>query len=274
VLVPEGTDGTRWTAQLEMQDSAYRWLAGPNVVLTPGRWSQISVTPARATWSSHRGLAVQFSSDQNGPTTATVYVDAVRQHRQSTSVPSEAQQWQQASQKCVHAIRANQDATPIYVSGVAFSGAQNWSQNHPKPWINDPLGAIVYEAHYYFDRDNSGIYRHNFQAEQADAVHRGYTSLEERATTELRQFLEWCGSNRVRGFLGEIGWNNTHDAQRWNAVGDALYRALDAAGVGAAYWAAGQWYGTSYNLSVYTGTPLSTRTPPASVVEAHPSFRF
>ena len=87
VLVPEHTPGTHWTAQLEMQDSSYRWVAGPNTVLTPGRWSRISVTPSPATWSQHRGVAVQFASDQAGPTTATVYVDTIQQHsRTSTTV--------------------------------------------------------------------------------------------------------------------------------------------------------------------------------------------
>jgi aryl-phospho-beta-D-glucosidase BglC (GH1 family) len=274
VLVPEHTPGTHWTAQLEIQDSSYRWVAGPNTVLTPGRWSRITVTPSHATWSQHRGVAVQFASDQAGPTTATVYVDTIRQHGGTSTISSEARQWEEASQECVGAIRANQDATQIYVPGVAFSGAQNWPENHPAPWIDDPAGAIVYEAHYYFDRDNSGLYRQPFAAEQADAVRRGYASLEERATTELRRFLHWCETHAVEGFVGEIGWNNVRDSSRWNAVGDALYKLLDDAKVGTAYWAAGQWYGTSYNLSVYTGAPLSTLASPASVVEAHPSLNI
>lgn len=46
---------------------------------------------------------------------------------------------------------------------------------------------------------------------------------------------------------------------------------MDAANVGASYWAAGEWYGTGYNLSIYTGTPLATSTAVAATVEAHPS---
>ena len=272
VLVPPDAPGTRWSAQLEMQDSSYRWVAGPRIVLTPGHWTAISVTPTQATWSHHRGVGVQFSSDQAGPTTATVYVDTIQRHGQTSTALSEARQWEEATQECVDAIRANQDTTPVYASGVAFSGAQNWPRNHPAPWIDDPADAIVYEAHYYFDRDNSGTYRMPFAAEEADAIRRGYVSLEDRATTELRRFLHWCESNGVAGFLGEIGWNNSQDSARWNAVGDALYKALDDATMGAAYWAAGQWYGTSYNLSLYTGTPLSTLASPASVVETHPSL--
>jgi hypothetical protein len=241
-------------------------------LLTPGHWAQISITPSPALWSQHRAVGVQFSSDQAASTTAAVYVDTVWQHGQTSPAVSEARQWEEASQDCVTAIRANQDTAAVYVPGVAFSGAQSWTRNHPAPWINDPADAVVYEAHYYFDRDNSGTYRHRFAAEEADAVRRGFASLEDRATTELGRFLQWCEMHAVRGFVGEIGWNNTQDSSRWNAVGNAVYNALDDASVGAAYWAAGQWYGKSYNLSSYTGSPLSTPAPPAAVVEAHPSL--
>lgn len=271
VLVPKAAPGTRWTAQLEMQDLAYRWHPGPNTDLTPGQWAKISSTPDDATWSQHRCVGVQFSSDQGAPATAEVYLDSVQQNGPATATLSEAQQWERTSQLCVDAIRANQDCTPVYVPGIAFSGAQNWPQNHPKPWVNDPADAVVYEAHYYFDRENSGTYRYSFSDEDADARGRGHASLQGRATAELGRFPDWCRTHGVKGFIGEIGWDNTRDTSQWNAVGNALYAALDAAGVGVSYWAAGQWYGSTYNLSVYTGTPLSHRAAPAAVVEAHPS---
>lgn len=271
VLVPEAAPGTRWAAQLEMQDSSYRWRPGPSTSLTPGRWTSITCTPDAATWAQHRGVAVQFSSDQSSPVTAEVYLDTVRQHGTTTADVSEARQWEQATQQCVDAIRANQDPTPVYVSGIGYSGAQSWPQNHPKPWVDDPAGAVLYEAHYYFDRDNSGTYRNRFSDEDANARSRGYTSLRARATAELGRFLGWCRTHQVQGFVGELGWDGSRDTAQWNAVGEALYAALDAAEVGAAYWAAGQWYGSTYNLSVYTGSPLAQRAAPAAVVESHPS---
>lgn len=274
VLVPDTAPGARWTAQLEMQDSSYRWRPGSNTDLTPGRWSKISCTPDDATWSQHRGVGIQFSSDQQDSATASVYLDTVQQYEPATAALLEAQQWELSAQLCVDAIRANQDRTPVYVSGVAFSGAQSWPGNHPKPWISDLVGAVVYEAHYYFDRDNSGTYRHSYSEEEADARGRGYASLQDRATTELTRFLNWCRTYGVKGFVGELGWDNSRDTTRWNTVGNALYAALDARGVGAAYWAAGQWYGSTYNLSVYTGTPLSQRSAPAIVIEAHPSLNI
>lgn len=271
VLVPEAAPGGRWTAQLEMQDSSYRWRPGASADLTPGQWTRISCTPDDSTWSQHRGVAIQFSSNQSAPVTAEVYLDTVQQHGTATAALSEARQWERTSQLCVDAIRANQDRTPVYVPGIGFSGAQNWPQNHPKPWVNDPADAVVYEAHYYFDRDNSGTYRFSFDDDDADARGRGHASLQVRATTELGRFLDWCRTHGVKGFVGELGWDGSRDTAQWNMVGNALYAAMDAVGVGAAYWAAGQWYGSTYNLSVYTGTPLSQRAAPAVVVEAHPS---
>ena len=249
VLVPERATGDQWMAQLEMQDRSYRWVAGPRTrphsrPLDADLGHSHSRPVVRA---PRRGGAVLLGP--GGPTTATVYVDSIWQRGQALTTLTEARQWEDASQECVDAIRANQDATAIYVSGVAFSGAQNWPRNHPVPWIDDPADAVVYEAHYYFDRDNSGTYRQPFAAEEADAVRRGYASLRDRATDELGGFLHWCETNDVRGFVGEIGWDNGQDSSRWNAVGHALYTALDDAAVGAAYWAAGRWYGTSYNLS-------------------------
>lgn len=272
VMVPRGAPGRAWSAQLEMQDAAYRWRAGGSTALTPGEWARVSCTPDDATWSGHRGVAVQFSCEQGAPVTADAYVDTIRQHDADVARLSEARQWERAAQRCVDAIRANQDRTPVYVPGVGFSGAQSWPDNHPAPWIQDAADAVVYEAHYYCDRDNSGTFARSFSDEDADARRRGHGSLEVRATAELGRFLDWCGRHGVQGFLGEVGWDGSRDAERWNAVGDALYAAADTAGVGAAYWAAGQWYGSSYNLSVYTGAPLSRRAAPATVVEAHPSL--
>lgn len=270
VYVPRTAPGARWTAQLEMQDASYHWHPGPSAALTPGTWARISCTPEMSTWDQHRGVGVQFSSDQASSVTVEVFVDSVHQHRGGDPAQSEARQWERTTQLCVDAIRANRDATPVFVSGVAHSGAQNWPRSHPEPWVRDRSDAVVYEAHYYFDRDNTGTYVRRFSDEDADARARGYVSLRARALSELGQFLTWCRLHRVPGFIGELGWDGRRDSDRWNAVGKALYAALDAAGVGSAYWAAGQWYGSTYNLSVYTGTPLGRRAAPAAVVEAYP----
>jgi len=268
VLVPSGAAGTNWQARLEMQNAASAWQAGSNTALTPGTWAELRYTPTDATWAGNRSIGVQFSCDQASAGSVSVYIDTVRQGT-ITGALSPAAQWEQATQAAVAAIRGNSDTAVIYVPGYQFSGAQNWVTNHPVPWITDAQGRTIYEAHYYFDRDNSGDYPDTYTAENTDAVGRGFASLTSRAVTELSRFTNWCTANAVAGHVAELGWPNTGDTTNWNAVGEALYDVLDAAGIGSSQWAAGSGYGTSYNLSAYTGSPLSTPTTVADVPESH-----
>ena len=85
-----------------------------------------------------------------------------------------AQTWEQASQAAVNAIRNNGDQKLILVPGYNWSGAQRWTSTHPKKWITDWANNHRYEAHHYWDRDNSGQYKNSYSAEVADAVARGY----------------------------------------------------------------------------------------------------
>lgn len=89
------------------------------------------------------------------------------------SMPGGGATWERASQTAVTAIRSTGATNPILVGGYEWSGAQRWDDVHPDPWIVD-AGASRYEAHHYFDRDNTGKYRHSYADELADAEARGY----------------------------------------------------------------------------------------------------
>lgn len=82
--------------------------------------------------------------------------------------------WETASQAAVDAIRGDGDTTLILVPGYEWSGAQRWSSVHPKAWITDPAGNHRYEAHHYFDRDNSSRYLRSYRDEVINAASRGY----------------------------------------------------------------------------------------------------
>lgn len=269
VLVPTGVAGA-WRARLEVQNNAFQWQFGPETVLTAGTWTEISYTPSDALWLEAPGpIGVQFMTDNGTAGSVTVHIDTVRQVT-VTGAQTSAQVWEDACLTAGRAIRTAGGTETIYAPGYQYSGAQQWTTQHAAPWMAELVG-VVYEAHYYFDRNNSGTYVNTYAAETTDATGRGYASLAARATAEVNVFLDWLAAHNVKGHIGEIGWSNVGDTVGWNSVGEVLYDLFDAAGVGVTAWAAGSWYSTTYNLSVYTGTPLSTAKSVATIIEAHPS---
>jgi endoglucanase len=181
----------------------------------------------------------------------------------------ESKVWEKISQELVTAIRNNEDKQLIMVGGFQYSSAKNWKINHPASWISDPLNNFIYEAHYYFDQDNSGQYNNSYAFENALAITNGYINLQDRAVKELSNFTTWLESKQVRGFIGEIGWPQDPN---YNAVGLACYELLNQASVGVTYWATGERWGTGYPISAYTGTPLATSNTQAAVLEQNASF--
>lgn len=90
-------------------------------------------------------------------------------------LPGGAATWQRASQLAVEAVRRSDPRTPALVGGYDFSSAARWDTVQDGPWIEDPSGEVVYEAHQYFDDDASGAYGRPYAAELADARAQGWT---------------------------------------------------------------------------------------------------
>jgi endoglucanase len=82
---------------------------------------------------------------------------------------SPAAVWFRASQAAVTTIRREGDLKLVLVAGYNWSGVQQWSKWHPRPWIEDPTDNIRYEAHHYWDCDHSGTYARTYEAEVLDA---------------------------------------------------------------------------------------------------------
>jgi uncharacterized protein (TIGR03437 family) len=170
--------------------------------------------------------------------------------------------WKSISQAALSAIRANGDNKLIIVPGDNWSAAQTWASVHgPTSWISDPANNFMYEAHQYFDRDNSGSYARTYDQELALNP-----NLATVGPTRLAPFVNWCTSNNVRCYLGEYGVPNT-DA-RWLTVLDNFLGALDQANLHGTYWAAGEWWG-NYILSVQPANNFTTDRPQTSVLLSH-----
>lgn len=170
--------------------------------------------------------------------------------------------WKAISQAAVDAIRANNDKKLIIVPGNGWSSGNRWvKENGPTAWINDPAGNFVYEAHQYFDHDESGSYAWSYDQELAQ--NEDFANV---GATRLANFFGWCKRNGVWGFLGEYGVPD--DDTRWLTVLDRFLSALDADGFGGAYWAAGDWWG-SYKLSVQPTNNYTVDRPQTSVLLTH-----
>ncbi len=104
-----------------------------------------------------------------------------------------------------------------------------------------------------------------------DALHR-------RVKAELKVFTDWLRDNRVRGYVGEIGWPDTSDYPKWNALAETWYRDADAANLWVTAWATGEWWiDPYYRLAIYenrTGADdsgVESANVQAPILESHPS---
>ena len=116
-----------------------------------------------------------------------------------------------------------------------YSTEVEWSYKENSPWLlaglKDPQNKIVFQAHGYFDKDNSGTYKN------------GYTEVDYRK--RFLPFLEWCRTNNVKGLIGEFGVPyNGHSSgdPRYMDVLDGALQLFREYGMNATYWCAGAMY--------------------------------
>jgi hypothetical protein len=226
----------------------------------------------RATWNgginSPLAFAIQLEADNATAGAVTADIDDFTQGAASGGGGGSTT-WETISQQVVTAIRNNGDTKLIVMEGHGYSSAKEWTNNHPTPVDHRPGQQLRLQPALLFRRRQfGGLPRHLRHGEFA-AVTNGYANLASRVAHELTPVMQWAVRNGVRLFFGEIGWTNTADTASWNAVGEALYDELDRFSADATYWAAGERWGTGYNLSLYTGTTQTTVKAQASVVEAH-----
>jgi endoglucanase len=145
--------------------------------------------------------------------------------------------WPAAAQAGLNGVRSVDKTHLVMVPGDGWSGAWSWKMNNANLLLNDPSNNLMYEAHQYFDRDNSGTYKESYDASGA------YPMV---GADRVQPFLDWLKANNVRGIITEYGIPNNDP--RWQVVLDNFLNKLNEAGVGGTYWAGGPWWG-DYVLS-------------------------
>lgn len=166
----------------------------------------------------------------------------------------DASRWPLAAQAATTAIRATGAKQWIFVGGDGWSGAHSWRQNNENLDINDPQNRVVYEAHQYFDADNSGTYTHSFDDDKTTP-----TTGSER----LAPFVDWLREKKRRGFIGEFGAPNND--RRYNVVLRDFVSAMKREDIGGTYWAGGPWWG-DYKLTIEPLDDSQTDRPTMKVL--------
>jgi endoglucanase len=96
----------------------------------------------------------------------------------------------------------------------------------------------MFNAHCYFDKDYSGTYANNYDADGA---------YEFVGVERMRPFISWLNNNNLRGYVGEFGIPKNDN--RWFTVMHNFLAYLQMNNIGASYWAAGAWW-KNYPLSI------------------------
>ena len=154
-------------------------------------------------------------------------IDEIRKVDQNAQIIVEGTNWASAYE-WIYGDRSDKQY-PEYSTEVAWAYKQN------SPWLLknlvDPQDKIVFQAHGYFDQDNSGTYQ------------KAYSNVDWRK--RFKPFLEWCKTNNKRALFGEFGvpynGHSTGD-ERYMTVLDEALQFFREYQINATYWCAGAMY--------------------------------
>jgi endoglucanase len=178
-----------------------------------------------------------------------------------------ADSWFEIAQATIYSIRQVDTKTPIVISGDRYSSAYHWVQfSDNLRNLNDPSDNLIYQAHTYFDKNNSGSY-----GSYVDGVFVPSTYDEEEATPQtgvvrVKPFVDWLRKYNKKGFVGEYGIPD--DDPRWNTVLENMLIYLRDNGVPGTYWSAGPRWG-GYRLAVQPTNNYTTDRPQMKVLEKY-----
>lgn len=159
--------------------------------------------------------------------------------------------WHSIAQDCVNAIRTVDTTTFIFIEGWGFSSAYQWRVNNENLNIIDPSKKIIYSAHSYLDRDNSGShYIWDQEVAAGDALDGGATLDTNIGVKRISVFNSWLKDKGFFGHIGEMGVAEEND--NWNLALEKAVNYCEAQGISFTYWAAGDAWGSyPYGINVY-----------------------
>lgn len=160
--------------------------------------------------------------------------------------------WQEAAQAAILAIRQVDGVRPIWVEGCGHSSAQAWPVLNPTlHLLRDPARNLIFSAHCYLDRDNSGTHYYWDEETVAGDLVSGDRLNRDVGIRRIKPFADWLRTHGVRGNIGECGAGR-QDAHGkagddgWLAALDTTMRFCKEQDLPFYYWGTGADFGTAY----------------------------
>lgn len=156
--------------------------------------------------------------------------------------------WVTFTQVAVNAIREVDLKTAIILEGApGYNKASAWlTTGAPLLTVTDPANNLIYSAHCYTDRDQSGTWSHGVTVD-GELVGSGkpYADLASAldvGVNRVKPFVDWCVANNVRGLVGEYASPAKTDEANWNEVTRRMLAYMKDNGAGlvsGTQWASG-----------------------------------
>lgn len=217
----------------------YATAKGVSVILNPHNFARYygntvgsSKVPSAAFADLWKRLALRYAAN------ARVMFNLVNE---PNNMPTE--QWVNAANAAIAAIRTAGATNLIHVPGNGWTGAYSWTHSYygtPNAQamldIVDPANNVVFEVHQYLDANSSG------SSDQCVSTTIG--------SERIASFVSWLRANGKKGFVGEFAGGNNPTCNA--AVEDMLGAMMDASDVliGWQWWAAGPAWG-NYPFSLH-----------------------
>lgn len=162
-------------------------------------------------------------------------------------VQGAAGSWQTGAQAAITAIRANDTTAYIFVGGENYSNTYTWvAYNDGLKALIDPSNKLVFEGHFYDDRDSSGAH-YDGPTERAagDSLDGGATLDDNIGVKRLTPFFNWAATNHLKVAIGENGVSSQDNDYFWTSALDKSMRYAKSFSV-PFYYFAGRWFDESY----------------------------
>ncbi|HEY0754700.1 MAG TPA: cellulase family glycosylhydrolase, partial [Ktedonobacteraceae bacterium] len=155
-------------------------------------------------------------------------------------------QWSAQANAVISALSPIDQTHFFFVPEDNWDSSHLWSASQAQQIQDTARHQVVFEAHSYWDRDESG----NYMPDIPPTSSANATALVMR---KLGPFIQWCHTTGNRCLVGELGVPQNFGqapGQGWLDALNYAFEYMRQNNITGIYWAGGPGWGTTYPLSI------------------------